>query len=99
MTSVIYLQDTLELPEVDQLLERLQNSLLDSLHLDFQEADVEEAQAVARLAKGLRRIAQIKPLQIDYAPGLLAHNLYRLGALQQGKLTLFEPKDELAQSS
>lgn len=77
-------------------LEQLASAPSGELEVDLEEADVSAAAVVARLADALRREARrIGRVRVIRAPQVLAHTLYRVGALGRGTLELVEPRDEI----
>jgi len=54
----------------------------DGVTVDLSELDVVDGPALARAASALRSLARRTPLLIVGAPQILAHTLYRVGALE-----------------
>lgn len=69
--------------------------------LDMREAELEDAAVTALLVDALRHAAlRTGGLQVLEAPQVLAHCLYRVGALGKGStIQLVEPREELGTSS
>jgi anti-anti-sigma regulatory factor len=68
--------------------------------LDLSEADLEDGVVTAALVDGLRQAAsRAGSVQLLSPPQVLAHALYRVGALGSGTIHLVEPRFELATSS
>ncbi len=66
------------------------------LVLEMTDAEVEDAQACAALSASIREAAiRIGDVVVLGAPQVLAHTLYRLGALSSGAIQLIEPRDEI----
>lgn len=60
--------------------------------LDLGELDIEDGPALARLVSWIRQLAQHRPLRLDEAPQMLAHTLYKIGALEAGRIVLRAPR-------
>ena len=69
--------------------------------VDLGEADIEDAVVVSLLIEALRDTAQrLGSLEVVGAPQVLAHGLYRVGALgPNANLRLIDPREELGTSS
>ena len=69
--------------------------------IDLSEADIEDAIVVSSLIEALRTTAErLGHLEVFGAPQVLAHGLYRVGALgPSAKLRLIEPREEIGTSS
>ena len=69
--------------------------------LDLAEADLEDAVACAALVDAIRQTARrIGDLQVIEPPQVLAHCLYRVGALEAGGVVhLVAPREEIGTSS
>ena len=69
--------------------------------LDLSEADVEDAKTCATLVEAIRSTAKrVGGLQVLAPPQVIAHTLYRIGALQEGGVIhVVEPRQELGSSS
>lgn len=69
--------------------------------IDLSEADLEDAIVVSSLIDALRTTAErLGKLEVFGAPQVLAHGLYRVGALgPNAKLRLIEPREEIGTSS
>jgi hypothetical protein len=67
------------------------------LILDMREADVEEARVCTMLVDHIRQTAErVGAVQILHAPQILAHALYRIGALgRESSIELIEPREEI----
>ncbi len=65
--------------------------------LDLSDAEIEDGAACATLTRALRQTAQALggELIIVGCPQVLAHTLYRVGALGAGSIRLVEPRDEI----
>lgn len=69
------------------------------IRLDLSDADVEDAVVTSMLAAQLRELAErLGPIEVRGAPQVVAHTLYRIGALD-ARLVLVEPREELGRSS
>lgn len=70
------------------------------LELDLAEADLDDdPNAVATLAAALRRSARrLERLRLHRPPQVLAHTLYRVGALTDGRLEILDPRSEIGLS-
>jgi ABC-type transporter Mla MlaB component len=60
--------------------------------LDLSELDIEDGPALARLVSWIRLLAARRPLRLDEAPQMLAHTLYKIGALEGGRIELRAPR-------
>jgi anti-anti-sigma regulatory factor len=71
------------------------------LVLDMGDADIEDSRVATMLVEYIRQTAQrVGHVQILRAPQILAHSLYRVGALgSQSTIELIEPRVELGASS
>lgn len=71
------------------------------LTLDLSEADVEDARSCAALVDAIRAAAaRLGGLQLVEPPQVLAHTLYRVGALRAGGVIhVVSPREELGTSS
>lgn len=71
------------------------------LTLDMCEADVEDAQVTALLIEAIRQAAlKVKSVQLLEPPQVLAHGLYRVGALAPGTaIHVIDPRSEIPTSS
>jgi ABC-type transporter Mla MlaB component len=70
------------------------------LVLDLEEAEIEDASVAAMLVDYLRQTAaRVGSVQILRPPQVLAHGLYRIGALGPSSIQLVEPRSELGTSS
>lgn len=68
--------------------------------VDLSEAEVVDAATCALLVDALRQTARrLGGLQLLEPPQVLAHGLYRVGALEGGTLHLVSPREELGTSS
>ena len=69
--------------------------------VDLSEADIEDAIVMSSLIDALRTTAErLGQLEVFGAPQILAHGLYRVGALgPTAKLRLIEPREEIGTSS
>ena len=66
------------------------------LVLDLSEAEITEGTACAALTDAIRRAAhRLGEVIIQQAPQVLAHTLYRIGALSPGTIQLIDPREEL----
>lgn len=69
------------------------------LVLDLEEAELDDAAVVAVLVDHLRQAARrVGAIQVLRPPQVLAHGLYRVGALAGSTLQLIEPREELGAS-
>ncbi len=71
------------------------------LTLDMAEADVEDAQVCALLIEAIRQAAlKVRSVQLIEPPQVLAHGLYRVGALAPGTaIHVVDPRSEIPTSS
>lgn len=71
------------------------------VEIDLEEADIEDGQICAVLVDHLRQAAyRIGSLILFRPPQVLAHALYRIGALgPRAVIQVIEPRDELGSSS
>lgn len=71
------------------------------LTLDLSEADVEDAASCAALIDAIRQAAKrLGGVQLLAPPQVLAHGLYRVGALVEGGVIhVVSPREELGTSS
>jgi len=68
--------------------------------LDLSEADIEDGAVAASLVDAIRQAAvRAGSVQLLGPPQVLAHGLYRVGALSGGTIHLVEPRDEIGTSS
>ena len=69
--------------------------------IDLSEADIEDAVVVTALIKLLRETAnRLTRLEVVGAPQVIAHGLYRVGALgPNASLKLIDPREEIGTSS
>ena len=69
--------------------------------IDLSEADIADAIVVTNLIEALRTTAErLDQLEVFGAPQVLAHGLYRVGALgPAAKLRLIDPREEIGTSS
>ncbi len=67
------------------------------LTIDMSQADIDEAKIVAELVKRIRETAaRIGSLTLLEPPQVLAHGLYRVGALgARSNIRLIEPREEI----
>jgi ABC-type transporter Mla MlaB component len=71
------------------------------LTLDMREADVEDTHVTALLIEGIRQAAlRVKSVQLLEPPQVLAHGLYRVGALAPTTaIHVVDPRSEIPTSS
>lgn len=70
------------------------------LTLDMGEADIDDAGVATILVDHIRQTAQrVGAVQILRPPQVLAHGLYRVGALGMSTIELIEPRQEIGSSS
>jgi ABC-type transporter Mla MlaB component len=71
------------------------------LILDMADADIEDSRVCTMLVDYIRQTAErVGSVQILHAPQILAHSLYRVGALgSRSSIELIEPREELGISS
>ena len=83
--------------DLESLLGELERSRPpDEVVVDLADLDLEDAADVVALAEGLRSAsARSSRVEILEAPQVLAHTLYRIGALQNQSLVLTDPRNEL----
>lgn len=85
------------------LIEQLSSFSIDDeiIRLDLSAADIEDPVVTSQLLKAFRDAAQnLQGLEIHGAPQVLAHGLYRIGALgRNAKLRLINPREEIGTSS
>jgi anti-anti-sigma regulatory factor len=69
--------------------------------IDLEEADIEDAALAATLVDHLRQAAhRIGALILVRPPQVIAHSLYRIGALgPRAEIQVIEPREELGRSS
>ncbi len=82
--------DLVHVDQVEDLAARVAPAGLDEVGLD--ELDIDDGPALAALVGLLRRWAEPGPLVLDRAPQMLAHTLYKVGALRSGRLVLQAPR-------
>ena len=83
---------------VEQLAQLQQDDL--PVTLDLSGAEITDAATCALLVDALRQTARrLGGLQVREPPQVLAHGLYRVGALERGTLHLVSPRDELGSAS
>ena len=76
------------------------SELEESCAVDLSEADLEDASVTAGLIDIIRTTARrVGGLTLVQAPQVLAHGLYRIGAISADCVTLIEPRNELGTSS
>ena len=76
------------------------SGLEESCAIDLSEADIEDASVTAGLIDIIRSTARrVGGLTLVRAPQVLAHGLYRIGAISDDCVTLVEPRDEIGTSS
>ena len=71
------------------------------LRIDLSEADLEDPVVTTQMVEALRTTAnRLQGMEVYGAPQVLAHSLYRIGALgKTAKLRLIEPRQEIGSSS
>lgn len=71
------------------------------VEIDLHDADIEDGVVTAMLVDAIREAAaRIGPVVVAHAPQVLAHALYRVGAVGEGsRVDLREPREELGRSS
>ena len=95
MTIEIIVDGDVEGERLATLLESL-DAANAAVVVKMTDADIDEAAAVATLAKAVRRTAaRVGDLVIVDCPQTLAHTLYRVGALGSGVIRLVDPKEEI----
>lgn len=63
--------------------------------LDLSELDIDDGPAMARLVTQLRELARQRgSLCLRDCPQMLAHTLYKIGALSEGLIVLESPREE-----
>jgi anti-anti-sigma regulatory factor len=69
--------------------------------IDMREAELEDATLIGALVDQIRQAAaRAGRIQLLEPPQVLAHNLYRVGALEgDSTIQLVDPRDEIARSS
>ncbi|MCK6550324.1 STAS domain-containing protein [Myxococcota bacterium] len=68
--------------------------------LDLEEAEVDDASIATMLVDHIRQTAaRVGTVRIIRPPQVIAHVLYRIGALQGSTIQLVEPREELGTSS
>jgi anti-anti-sigma regulatory factor len=83
---------------VEQLAQLQQEDL--PVTVDLSEAEVKDGPTCALLVDALRQTARrLGGLQVLEPPQVVAHGLYRVGALAGGTLHLVSPRDELGTAS
>ena len=76
------------------------SGLEESCAIDLSEADLEDASVTAGLIDIIRTTARrISGLTLIGAPQVLAHGLYRIGAITDDCVTLVDPREEIGTSS
>lgn len=65
------------------------------LTLELAGLEIPDSAGIAAAIEALRLLLQRTPsLTVVHSPHLLAHTLYRLGLLEEGRLALVEPRQE-----
>lgn len=92
----LWVEGELGMEGAEALAQRLAQLPPAAVTLHLWELDVLEGPPVAAMVSALRELAARAPaLVLVGAPQLLAHNLYRVGALQGSRaVTLVEPREE-----
>ncbi len=68
--------------------------LPDHLSLQLSGFDIGDGVSAVAAVDAVRRLAQGRRLVLHNAPQVLAHNLYRVGALEEGNLLVAEMREE-----
>ena len=63
-----------------------------SLVLNLTDVEIITGLAMAECVTWLRELSTTHSIALWYAPQMLAHTLYKANILQQGKITLFQPR-------
>lgn len=70
------------------------------IHIELEDADVEDGVVVTMLVDYLRTTARrVGRVELHHAPQVIAHTLYRVGALSEMPITLIDPREEIGRSS
>lgn len=66
----------------------------DTIHLDFEELELDDGVSIAQMVNALRELGRDAHVVVRHAPQMLAHTLYKAGLLRAAWLSLEDPRQE-----